>query len=327
MENNIRLKKHQKNAGLEAILDEMFQLLGPVQREIIKDFSKPDLPVFLLLGCARSGSTVINQYLAGSGFFSYPTNILSRFFYAPYIGARIQQMLIDFDIKGEIFDKKPKEQFASLLGKTYGPLGPNEFWYFWDRFFKFGELQQLTPKELAKVDWTTLLKELHSIEHVFNKPLLLKATKMGWHLNAFKANLPNVHFIDIKREVLYNAQSLLLARKEYFGSIDQWYSLKPKNYFDLIKLDPIEQVVLQVIHTNKETDDQLKLLKPRDFTTIQYADFFQDPKSVFEGLLTNANLSPTNQLLETGKIQVKNQRKVDHKTFKRLQYYTDKHSS
>lgn len=50
-------------------------------------------------------------------------------------------------------------------------------------------------------------------------------------------------------------------------------------------------------------------------------------KLLMKELLNNANLSSGNQILETNKIQVKDQRKVDNETFKKLQYYTDKHSS
>jgi len=69
----------------------------------------PDLMVQCEVGALRSGTTLFMQWLANTGVFSYPTNILSQFFGAPVIGAKIQ-------FYGE-FCENPKKTFDELVAK------------------------------------------------------------------------------------------------------------------------------------------------------------------------------------------------------------------
>ena len=67
---------------------------------------------------------------------------------------------------------------------------------------------------------TTFLKELHALEKASGKPILMKAMNLNWNLLDLKLKLPNIHFIYIKRDILYNAQSLLNARNKFFGNTE-----------------------------------------------------------------------------------------------------------
>lgn len=286
MENKNRKTQHKKNTSLEQIFPELENLLGASEKEVLKGCSVPEKKVYLIVGCARSGSTVLYQYLANTNYFCYPTNFLSRFYYAPYIGYRIQQALLEFDIKGEVFSNEQKDDksFKSSLGKTKGPLQPHEFWYFWNRFFKFGTSQKLSPKELSDVDWPTFLQELHALEVASDKPLLMKAMNLNWNLNELKGKIPDCHFIYIKRDVVYNAQSLLMAREDFFGNYDEWYSFKTPNYQQLKNLHPAEQVIEQVIENNEAIEAQLSELSIEEYTTISYSDFCKNPNQLIEQL-------------------------------------------
>src|SRR5689334_1008692 len=87
----------RRNSKLEELLRETNQLLAPSEAAAVADFRMPRFPVVLIVGAARSGSTVTMQWLAQTGTFAYPTNLLSRFYGAPSIGARIQQILTKYD--------------------------------------------------------------------------------------------------------------------------------------------------------------------------------------------------------------------------------------
>lgn len=290
MENKKRTIHHRKSKELEAVFPEMEHLLGNAEKEVLKKCSKPQMPVVFIVGCARSGSTLLYQFLADTEAFGYPSNLMSRFYYAPYIGARVQQMLIDFDEKGEIFPKTSLESFKSELGKTFGPKQPHEFWYFWDRFFKFNELQQLSKTQLSQVDWKCFLKECHALEMVFNKPLLMKAMKMNWHITQLKEKFENAHFIYIKRDILYNAQSLLQAREKFFGNQNEWYSFKPHNYQEIKQMSPVAQVVEQVISTNQAIENQLVSLPVEDYSVVDYEYFCSNPRKLLNDLLKKINI-------------------------------------
>ncbi len=58
----------------------------------------------------------------------------------------------------------------------------------------------------------------------------MKGMLLNWHIPYLYNINRNFIFIDIKRDEFFNAQSLLFARKNFFGTRDKWYSFKPKEY-------------------------------------------------------------------------------------------------
>jgi len=276
----------RRNEQLEMLLKELNEALGAAEKSIIAGYSEPQHPVVLIVACARSGSTLMLQWLAGTGCFTYPTNLLSRFYAAPYIGARIQQLLTDprYNFRDEFADYVPENTFTSDLGKTRGILAPNEFWYFWRRFFHFGEIQTLDHEALHKVDTAQFLSELAAWEAAFDKPILLKAHIINWIIPFIARSMSKVLFIHIIREPLYTAQSLLESRMKYFGTKSTWYSFKPPEYMMLKTESPCAQVAGQVFFTNDAISRGLTRLDQRYWLTVRYEDFCQNPPQVFEAI-------------------------------------------
>ena len=207
----IRQKEFQRNENLESLLKEINGLIGPVEDRILQNFSMPEYPVVLIVGCGRSGSTLIMQWLANTGQFGYPTNLLSRFYQAPYLGARIQQLLTDprFNFRDEFQDFNNTFSYDSDLGKTQGILAPNEFWYFWRRFFHYGDIQYLDQRSLEGVDRARFAAELASLEAAFEKPFAMKGMIINWNIPFVSNILDKVLFVYIKRHPILNVQSML----------------------------------------------------------------------------------------------------------------------
>src|SRR4249919_71291 len=126
----------QRNPALERLLAELNDALPAAQAVLSVDTEDRHAKVFLL-GAMRSGTTLYMQWLASTGQFAYPSNLLSRFYGAPLVGAKLQQLLTDpaYNFRNEILDFNAPLDFRSENGKTTGALAPNEFWYFWRRFF------------------------------------------------------------------------------------------------------------------------------------------------------------------------------------------------
>lgn len=283
-----RAPEHQRNVKLEAMLQRVNDLLAIPEAQALVQFGKPQHPVILIVGCARSGSTLLMQWLANLGCFAFPTNLLSRFYRAPYIGALIQQILTnpEFDFADELHEfHQSSASFSSLLGKTKGALAPHEFWYFWRRFFRFGEIQYLDDDSLREVDSKTLLAELAAIESVFGKPLAMKGLIVNWNLQFINSILPQALFLHIHRTPILNAQSLLESRKHFFGSIEHWYSFKPPEYETLRHVDPYAQVAGQVYFTNKAIAEQLEEIDPARNLAVDYGKFCNAPEHFYQQLL------------------------------------------
>lgn len=288
-----RTKTFSRNQSLESLLNEVNSDLSIVEKKIVKDQSL-NYPLVFLVGPLRSGSTLMTQWLSNTGIFSYPTNLLSRFYQAPIMGAKLQLLLADerYNYRDELKDFSSEINFESDNGKTKGALAPNEFWYFWRRFLPFNDLDYLPTNELfEKSDTETLKAEFAGMMNVFQKPMALKAMILNYNIDFLDQLFENAIFIHTKRDPLTNIESALKARERQLGSIDKWYSFKIPEYQDLIKLNPYEQVAGQIYHINKAVEDGLANVAEHKKMTVQYEDFCANPKAVFEQLKSKLELN------------------------------------
>lgn len=270
MESFKRSIPYQKNSEVEDTLRQLERLLGGVTAGMQFESNHP---IVFIMGCARSGTTLLSQLLAEYTNWCYPTNLISRFYYEPYVGAMIQRLLVDLDEKGELLGGyKYQPDYTSDLGKTKGLLSPHEFWYYWRRFFKFGAVQQLDEGVLRDVDTIGFTNGLYAIQSVFQKPLFLKGMIMNWHIPFLSEIFPKARFVYVKRDVRYNAQSLLLARERFFGTWEEWYSFKPPEYRLLKEKNSEIQVVGQVLYTNKAIEQGLQSIESVKNVIIHYED-------------------------------------------------------
>ncbi len=293
-----RQPEFKRNEKLEELLREINSILEVAEAKIVKLFHMPRYPLILIVGCARSGSTLMMQWLAKTGKFAYPSNLLSRFYGAPYIGAKIQKLLTDpeYDFNSEILDFGDEISFNSNLGKTRGALEPHEFWYFWRRFIPNTDPEVLDDKALVKVKTKQFVAELAAIEAVFDKPVAMKGHILQFNIPFLSNILKKVLFVFIKRNPFYNIQSLLEARVTYFGDRRPWYSVKPKEYDTLKDLDPFSQVAGQVYFTNKAVQQGLKQIDASRWLQLNYEDFCESPSKVFSQILEKLK----NQGMEIG---------------------------
>lgn len=281
-----RIGGFSRNEKLEALLHEVNGLLSSCQQEINRRFDTPRFPLLLLMGAPHSGTTLFMQWLAESQQWGYPTNVLSRFYAAPYLGARIQQILVENDYYGEISDFKKPSPFTSTLGKTKGALAPHEFWYFWRRFFPLKPDADIVPEEqLSRIDVAALNREIAALEAALEKPMAMKAMLLNWHIPFLATAFDKVLFINLKREPAYVVQSMLEGRLKYFGTEERWYSFKPPEYAWLQALAPVEQVAGQIHFIRMATDAGIEQVSPEKKLTIHYEAFCQDPSAVWQAMV------------------------------------------
>lgn len=278
-----RRPEFQRNDKLEDLLNELESILSPVEDGMLENFKVPQFPPLLLIGGPRTGSTVFMQWLANLGIFSYPTNLLSRFFYAPYIGAKIQLLLTDpaYSFKNEIIDFSNAINFKSDLGKTAGALEPNDFWYFWRRFIPNEVPRYITKIEEKEIKGKKFLAEIAAIESVFDKPFAMKAMILELNIPFLSKLFEKVIFINLKRHPFFNIQSLLEARLKFFGDRNKWYSIRPRQYHELIKYDPIKQVAGQVYFKNLAIKEGLSEIDSAQYLEVEYEEYCKNPKNVF----------------------------------------------
>lgn len=281
-EDGAREAAHQRGADLENWLRKLNDQLA-LARDLGQRPQALEMTPFFIVGCARSGSTLLYQALASTGQFAYPTNIISRFHRDPYIGSLVHRVLFDMDRTGEIFlQEKPDNPYRNRLGKTFGPDAPHEFNYLWRNYFIFGELQSVASSLPEGKAACALIRDLAAIEHVFQRPLLMKAMELNWHLPILHSLLPRSVMVFIRRNTFRNAWSLIDARKQFFGNQDYWYSYKPAEYHEIKKLPPWEQAVAQVWFTERAVESGLAVVPKSNQLRIQYEDFCNNPAATFD---------------------------------------------
>ncbi len=280
-----RIKEFSRNVSLEDLLNEVNEDLSTVESKLLIA-QKLNYPLIFIVGPHRSGTTLMMQWLANLEL-AYPTNLLSRFYKAPIMGAKLQLLLADerYNYRDELKDFNSSIDFSSNNGKTKGALAPNEFWYFWRRFLPFDDIDYLpTSKLLEESDIELMKAEFAGMMNVFEKPMALKAMILNYNIDFLNQLFEKAIFIYTKRDPLTNIESALKARERQLGSIDKWYSFKIPEYSELSKLNPYEQVAGQIYHINKAVERGLSKVPEHKKMTVNYEDFCENTELFFNEL-------------------------------------------
>ena len=277
-DNDQRTSFFKKNDDLEIALTDLNKLISTVNCEV--EFSQPERPVVLLMGCPRAGSTLMLQWLASLGVFSYPSNLIARFYKNPFIGIRAQQSLLELDPLNQLGFKENTNNFTSELGKTQGALSPSEFWYFWREYFEFGEINRLNADQLKNVNRERFLNQIGAFEFLTGKPLVMKGMMLYDHIPFLYSLNKNFVFVDLSRDLFFNAQSLIFAREQFFDDRNKWYSFKPQEYVTLKDKNPMEQVAGQVYYIRNSIDNGLAQIPESNQLSIDYSAFCSNPKAL-----------------------------------------------
>lgn len=289
-DNDSRAEAFRRNPALEGLLATLNGLLGCSEQAALRHLScdHEDYQVVFLMGPHRSGTTLFMQWLANTGAVGYPTNILSRFFGAPVIGAQVQLLLTDprYNYRNEILDFNSAISCDSEIGKTRGALSPNEFWHFWRRFLPFGELDWLPDEELFRVvDRDCLVAELTGLTRVFGKPFALKSMILNYNIGFLDAIFAKALFIQLKRDPVANVASILEARKRLLGGENGWHSFKIREYPQLRDLDPITQAAGQLHYINKAVTEGMATINASRKLVVGYEEFCRNPDTVLDRLV------------------------------------------
>lgn len=246
---------------------------------------KPKLPMIFIIGSPCSSTTLMSQVLSKALDVGYITNFMARFWENPALGALLQRWISGVNPGAFI------NEYLSETGRTSGLFQPHEFGYFWDRWFSQGQgVHMLDKAALDKVPVEKLKVELSILECVIKKPLLFKNNT--WHTMQVKylaKHFPKAIFVACYRDLIYNAQSIAIARKLREGSIHKWWSIRPPNYEELLRKEWYEQIVGQVIAINSEMNIQLSKVEPHRVLKVNYEPFCKNPNKIIEDLVIKIN--------------------------------------
>jgi len=201
--------------------------------------SKGARPIFII-GLPRSGTTVLEQVMLHVFKLGYIDNIAAKFWDAPEYGVGLSNSLLPFGERGQ-------KSFESNFGFIDDVFGPHEFGYFWKRFFDYGRGHHEVADIITTKQKRQMRDDLDRLVNTFNKSFVFKnPAVITLNAELLYNVLPNALFIVIERDTMEVANSNAEARKQYFGSLNEWFSGIPKKCAKIAKKgDPFDQLALQ----------------------------------------------------------------------------------
>jgi hypothetical protein len=121
-----------------------------------------------------------------------------------------------------------------------------------------------------------------AVERLYKLPIVSKVNKLNTCANLVAECLPNAKFICVRRNPLFLAQSLYVARAKIMGDVSLAYGVQHQPS----SADPIEDVCLQVLFHEQQAKRQKDLLGDR-FTIVSYEQFCDRPRELLEFCVEN----------------------------------------
>lgn len=230
-------------------------------------------PTILVFGLPRSGTTLTYQVLANCLDVGYPDNIIARFWDVPWLGVVVSRAILG--------GRQPCS-YVSNYGRTVEPWAPHEFRFFWKRLLRLDSMADHLDfgPTFPRIDRMSLRTELGRLQNAFDAPLLFKSLYFGQFLTPILDAIAMPVVVYVERNLHDVAQSILAARKAYYGSPDVWWSSFCPSYPRLATLPFPEQIANQVIELQNLYEERLAAVDGRLVVRVNYTDLCADPPAV-----------------------------------------------
>ena len=279
----LRLLTHREPAARSAALMAIAGIgLAPLDKfleirenKLYREPSSSVLPILLVCGPPRSGTTLVSQYLINNLEVDYFNNLSSLFPRSPLYANRL-------------FSRWLKPQvgpYRSFYGKTTSLHGSNDGLYVWDRWL--GPDRDRVPDELLQGASDSIVSFFAAMQAQRNLPVVNKANRILAAANLIAPILPNARIICLRRNPVMLAQSLLIAREQLIGSRGIAYGLDAERPPEE---NPIEDVCHQVEWLNKLIERQHHFVGEDQFKIVDYEEFCRKPAEIIDRLLQEWNL-------------------------------------
>jgi hypothetical protein len=240
--------------------------LRPLEARRLRAARPTGLPLVFIVGAPRSGTTLVYQTLARYLPVGYFTNLNALFPRSPIASAALLDR----------FRSRRRPDFHSYYGNTAGLAGPNDGFHVWDRWL--GCDRYRAPQQLGDAAIRSMRTFFDAWLTASGRPLLNKNNRNTDCVSLLGAALPDARFIEVRRDPVYVAQSLLLARQRIQGSKAIGWGLRSRDH------DPadgagayVDDVCDQVFAIDTRLrEDRARLGRGR-FIEMSYERFCADP--------------------------------------------------
>lgn len=257
---------HAKNL-IKKVIQTGHQTTTLLDKRLLKKTIECKWPPVFILGPPRSGTTLLYQLMASSFRFAYFSNLTNRYFMCPITATQI----------GIQICHEYKTDFASEYGFEKGCMALSEAGNIWNRWFPQEKRDgfNYTPSGyLSKKTQESIYKIIANIEDSFDAPFMTKNGKSCVRIPTLLDIFPNALFIEIERNLMDSALSILLRLKKY--NLD-WWSVMPKQIDQFRNANNLEKVCKQVYFIKKNITEDLQSCQPQRFYSLQYDTLCENP--------------------------------------------------
>ena len=171
-------------AGVHLAVTPLDMLLEQVRRFPAATDSANALPLLLIVGPPRAGTTLVYQYLAQTLDVTYSSNLNSRF---------PRSVLFR-----RAHSQSTKPELASYFGQTTGLNELNDAFHIWNRWL--GDDQYRTKTTLSETDALEMQQFFAAWADHAERPFLNKNNRNCHCCVVLAEALPQVHFIVVNRD-------------------------------------------------------------------------------------------------------------------------------
>lgn len=279
-----RMLKSGNRAAYSALFREALRLgaipfdslLSIIEQRRLRSSPVSNHPLVFIVGAPRSGTTLIYQALAAFLDVTYPTNLTAMFPKSPLTTARLQLCI----------PSSRRPDFRNFYGQTIQLSGPNDAFHLWNHWL--GNDRNL-PTQSISDDTATDMRTFFDVwATAFHKPLLNKNNRNTFAVELLAAKLPNARFVVVRRNPMFVAQSLIIARQKVQGDKTKAWGLQSSSTAE--GNDPlayVDDVCKQIVDIDTELNRQLDTVSQDRIVNLTYEGFCEDPASSI-GRIVNA---------------------------------------
>ena len=228
------------------------------------------MPHIFICGPARSGTTLLYQVLSSYLDVSYVRNFTVAFSRSPILASRLFTRHSD----------KRNQQYENYYGKIAGMQAPSEANHLW---YQWVDADASDFRTELRVDGAAQMADFfNNFSALESKPTLSKNNNANAFASTIAQSLENSYFICMRRETKFLAQSLLQARLEINGNIEQSYGVTNTDNSDKSDMGPVEQVLDQIAYLNKLAEEQQASIGSDRFWIVDYESFCDDPTALIQ---------------------------------------------
>ncbi|MBT2160266.1 sulfotransferase [Zobellia barbeyronii] len=284
------------------------------KKQIQKNRKVTKLPIILVLGGSRSGTTLLYQTLVQYLLVSYFSNFIASFERSPLNAFKFFKPLIP----------KSKTSFRSFFGSVEGFGGPNDGFVFWNRWL--GEDRNDVAKEISAVAKADMKRFFNAWLDITKKPFVNKNNRNSLCAPMFAEVFDNVFFIEIYRNPVFVAQSIILSRRTVQGN-DKigWGLLSTDSKKNDDPLAYIDDICNQVHQVNEVIAENRKKIDPKRYFRIAFKDFCENPGAFVKivGLEALGQNVESKELEELQFSKASNGKRLNDDEFKRIEAFFD----